>query len=134
MPQIPPEQVVRTWLANDPLLNGVRVVTELPSGLAGDVPLLQVTAIGGIDYAYRIDDARVDVTAWAGTREAARVLAEQVKTSLRLRAQGSTVTTPEGRAYVAHVETTSLPKWVPYDDTDVRRFEATYRVVINSVP
>lgn len=128
MPLIPAEHVVVAWLDAD--LTGVRVVTETPKNLATEVPLVQVVGIGGSDSVLTLDTATIDVDAFALTREAARDLAERARTSMRVTLPGRTV----AGAFVARVETVSAPKWVPYDNTALRRFVATYRVDIRSIP
>lgn len=128
MPLIPAEHVVVAWLEAD--LTGVRVVTETPKDLATEVPLVQVVGIGGSDSVLTLDTATIDVDAFALTREAARDLAERARTSMRVTLPGRTV----AGAFVARVETVSAPKWVPYDNTALRRFVATYRVDIRSIP
>ena len=35
---------------------------------------------------------------------------------------------------MAAVSTINAPRWVPYDNTDLRRFVASYRITVRSVP
>ena len=126
------ESVVRNWLATH-LGNGYRVVTELPADLATvvtETPVAQVTRFGGEDDIYTLDTANIDVDTFGLTREAARTFGEQVRTALRFDAPGSI----QGGALIATVSTISAPRWVPYDNTSLRRFVASYRITIRSVP
>lgn len=130
---VDPEVAVVAWLKSAFGSNGVRVVTELPAKLLEACPLLMVNGIGGSDTDHILDDARIDVSAFAATRSAARTLARQAKDSLRFDCPGRPLTTPDGRVFISEINTNSLPKWVPYDDTDVRRFEATYQVILHTL-
>lgn len=120
------ETVLTTWLkAAFPL---ARVVTELPANLATVVPCIQVTRFGGADDVITLDAAHIDIDCYTVDRTTARVLAEQVRTSLRLQLPGQIV----AGGTVALVSTISAPTWTPYDNTALRRFVASYRVVIHS--
>jgi hypothetical protein len=138
MPLAPAEAVVRSWLATY-LGAGYRVVTELPPELAtvcADTPVAQVTRFGGSDDLYVFDTANIDVDTFdlahdgKSSRENARDFGEKVRSGLRFRAPGSVL----DDAFIATVTTISAPRWVPYDNTDLRRFVASYRITIRSVP
>lgn len=120
--------VVRTYLAGQ--FPTARVVTETPADMTGEPPVIRVRRIGGSDTVYTLDVANLDVDTYAVGEPAAYDLAEQVRTSLRLHAEGQTV---DG-ALIAEVATISAPKWVPYDNTALRRISATYRIAIRSIP
>ncbi len=133
MPLVAAETVIRDWLAQQ--FSTARVLTETPDNLADVVPVLQVTRFGGADALLNVDTANVDVETFDGphdnlsARENARTLAEQVRSSLRLDLPGNTV----AGAFVAEVATISAPTWTPYDNTNVRRFTASYRITIRSI-
>jgi hypothetical protein len=122
------ESLVRGWLAEQ--FTPTRVVTELPANLGDVVPVIQVTRFGGSDDVIVLDNAHIDVDTFAATRDDARTLAEQVRTALRLHLPGVTT----GGGVVTSVTTMSAPRWVPYDNTNLRRFVASYRITIHSVP
>lgn len=120
------EPSILAWLA---ARTGARCVTELPSDLIGSVPLIEVGRIGGSDRVLTMDAARVDITCFAAApRDNARKLAYQVHDLLRLRLPGTVV--PGG--VVLRVLTESGPTWLPYDNTSVRRFAATYEITVHS--
>lgn len=122
------ELVVRTYLAGQ--FPDARVVTEAPGNLDEVLPCIEVGRFGGEDSIYTLDVANLDVDVYAANRPAALDLAEQVRTSLRLHAEGQEV---DG-ALIAQVATLSAPKWVPYDNTTLRRISASYRIAIRSIP
>lgn len=128
MPLANAVQVVRTYLAG--AFPDARVVTETPNDLVKELPVIRVRRIGGHDAVYTLDVATIDVDAYEGDEVKAYGLAEQIRTSLRLHAEGQTV---DG-ALIAQVDTISAPKWVPYDNTALRRISATYRIAIRSIP
>jgi hypothetical protein len=122
------EPLVRGWL--DAQFPTARVVTELPANLADVVPAIQVTRFGGSDDFITLDAANIDIDTFAATRDASRSLSEQVRAALRLHLPGYAA----NGAAVQSVTTISAPRWVPYDNTSLRRFVASYRITIHSVP
>jgi hypothetical protein len=106
------------------------VVTETPANLADVLPVIEVTRFGGSDEVIVLDSANIDVDVYAATRDAARTLGEQVRTALRLHLPGYA----SAGAAVQSVTTISAPRWVPYDNTNLRRFNAAYRITIHSIP
>lgn len=128
MPLIVAELVVRNYLAGQ--FPAARVVTETPGNLADVVPCIEITRYGGGDDVYTLDVANLDVDVYHSSRAAALDYAEQVRTSLRLHAEGQQV----NGALIAQVATLSAPKWVPYDNTNIRRISASYRIAIRSIP
>ena len=132
MPYAPAESVIRNWLAAY-LGAGYRVVTELPADLAtvcATTPVAQVTRFGGSDDLLVLDSANVDVDTFGLTRSAARDFGEKCRAGLRFMAPGAV----QDGAFIATVSTINAPRWVPYDNTDLRRFVASYRITIRSVP
>lgn len=134
VPLVSAEPFIRTWLATQ-FPSPTRVVTETPADL-GTAPTIQVTRIGGSDTFLTVDAANIDVDTFdddhdgKSARENARTLAEQVRTALRLHFPGYSL----NGAAVQSVSTISAPRWVPYDNTSLRRFVASYRITIHSIP
>jgi hypothetical protein len=119
------EPMLSGWLKG---ATGVQCVTELPATLETAVPLIEVGRIGGSDSQVVIDAATVDVTCWGGTRDTARKLAYLVQDQMRVHLPGS----PAPGGVVTFVNTVSGPTWLPYDNTAVRRFHATFQVFVRS--
>ncbi|GGM75513.1 hypothetical protein GCM10012275_52760 [Longimycelium tulufanense] len=86
------------------------------------LPLIHVQAAAGIDD-YITDQPRVEVTVYASTRAQARTLAEQARQTI-LAAPG----TAPGGVLIDSAVTEVSPTRIPYDDPDVRRFRAVYRL------
>lgn len=108
----------------------VHVCTELPANLADVLPVAQVHRIAGGDSDIVLDGAIVDVDAFAVDRAAARLLGEQIRSDFRLALSGYM----SGGAVVSNVETINGPYWVPYDNTNLRRYTSSYRVTVHSTP
>jgi len=120
-----PERLLIPWLATQ---LSVRVVAETPADLSSVVPLLQVTGIGGSDFSPTFDYCNVDVDSYAATRGASEDLSNAARQALMFTLPGQIV----GGAVVTSVRTIMRPTWTPYDDTDLRRFTASYTVIIHS--
>lgn len=114
------EKLVLDWLTGE--FPSARVSTEVPATIAGHV--IRVLRIGGANR-FVVDRAVVDVDCWALTRIAARALAESVRDSMCFRLPG-TVTAAGG---VSAVTTIAAPIWRPWDNTNVRRFGATFQLI-----
>lgn len=120
-----PERLLIPKLASE---LGVRVVAETPANLATVVPLLQVTGIGGSDFTPTFDSCNVDVDSYAASRGESEDLSNAARHFLMWLLPGQIL----GGAVVASVRTIMRPTWTPYDDTDLRRFTASYAVVLHS--
>lgn len=123
-----PERLLIGWLATE---MGVRVVAETPANLATVVPLLQVTGIGGSDFTPTFDSCNVDVDSYAASRGESEDLSNRARQALMFTLP-RTILGGVGGAVVASVRTIMRPTWTPYDDTDLRRFTASYAVVLHS--
>ena len=131
------ETLVAAWLRAQ--FSPTRVVVELPANLADVLPVIQVTRFGGSDDVITLDSANIDIDVFASaantvggasSRSAAETLSEQVRSALRLHLPGYAAS----GAAVQSVTTISAPRWVPYDNTSLRRFVASYRITIHSTP
>jgi hypothetical protein len=118
------EALLVPWLAST---LGQRVVTETPSDLATISPVHRITGAGGTANPDlpRLIVPRVGISSFALGYLAASEAAEAVKTAM-FSLRGKTV---DG-AGITFVELVSGPVWVPYVDTDVRQFAATYQLHI----
>lgn len=120
------ERLLVQWLGQQ--LN-CRVVTDLPADLQTQVPLLQIQRAGGADTRPGLDFVGLDVDAYGPNRGSAVALAENARYALRFRLPGVQL---DGAVF-ARVDTTEAPSFRPYDNTDLRRFGATYRLIVHIV-
>ena len=110
-----------------PLLPGVDAVgTDTPPSLDGMVFVRVTVAPGGTDDGLN-DTARIDVEAFAPTREAAVLLGEDVRQAM-MRLAGTDAST-DGRALVDRVSTIVRPYWRDYRNPAIQRVVATYDVI-----
>lgn len=133
-PLVDAELLVRSFLVAQ-FPSPIRVVTELPADL-GAVPTIRVSRIGGQSTSLTLDAANIDVDYFDGphdgrtARENAGAGAQQVRTAVLMHMRGYAA---NGGAVLSTTEI-SAPRWVAYDDTTLRRFVATYRITIHSIP
>jgi hypothetical protein len=128
------ERILVTWLET---ATGIRTVTEAPADIIED--FIQVEAFGGADRNPGIDVANVDVDFYAvptatgePDRGAARDGAELVRRKMLRNLPGHVVTFDGVTATVAAVATISRPTARPWDESNIRRFHAAYRVTVQS--
>lgn len=108
----------------------VRCGVDTPADLTA-LPVVVVRRLpAGGDQTLTLDQAIVDVDVYHQDRASSRLLSEQIRSDLRLRLNGYT----SGGGTVARVETAAAPGWVPYDNTALRKFTATYRITVHSAP
>jgi len=107
-----------------------RYCTELPATVVGDT--VRVTRISGTDDGQFsvYEDAIVDFDCFATTRAGGRTLAYAVRDFLRNDLPGTAVGTD---AFVIRVRSVNGPAWLPYDNTNLRRFIYTAQVRIHSI-
>jgi hypothetical protein len=111
-------------------LTGKRICTELPATISGDT--VRVTRISGTDGGQfsTYEDATVDFDCFSTTRAGASALAYSVRDYLRNTLPGTKVGT---HAFIVRVRSINGPAWLPYDNTDVRRFIYTAQVRIHTI-
>lgn len=121
------EALLIPWLVST---LSVRALTDLPENLAGVLPVVQVTRIGGPadDSLPSFDFPNVDIDCFDVDREAASNLAGRVHTALRVTLPGLKLS----GATITRVRTLTGPSWRPYDNTALRRFGATYQLHVKS--
>lgn len=118
------------WLIAE-LGPGVKVCTELPANLDQVLPAVRVQRITGAEDADgKLDHPVVDVDVFAADRGAASQLANQVRDLIRYSLR-NTVTA----ASVFGAPTTNVgPRWLPDDNTSLRRFHARYQIPFHTAP
>lgn len=123
------ERLLIDWITTT---TDVRAVTDTPANLAAAVPLYRVTRVGGPSHVDnpRFDLPTVTVDSFAASRSAATDAALDLDEALRTQLPGTTT----GGATVTRVETVTGPHWAPWDDTNLRRFAATYRLHVKRLP
>jgi hypothetical protein len=108
-------------LVTDPADVGTVIPADLQNRLAAGRKVIRVRRIGGSDD--RISDyPRVDVETFGATRADAWPLAESIRQRL--------ISGPQRTAHglIDRATTEVGPQEIPYDDPDVRRVLATYRL------
>lgn len=107
-----------------------RYCTELPAALSGET--VRITKISGTDEGQFsvYEDAVMDFECFASTRAAARTLAYAIRDHVRNTLPGTKV---GADAFIISAASVNGPVWVPYDNTDVRRFVYTASIRIHSL-
>lgn len=108
-------------LVTDPADVGTVVPADLQTRITAGRIVIRVRCIGGTDDRF-FDNPRVDIEVYAGTRAAAMPLAETIRQRL--------ISKGRRTAYgvIDRADTEVRPQEVPYDDPDIRRVSATYRL------
>ncbi len=119
------EALLVAWLEDT--IEDVRASTETPPDLDTRLPWIQVTGIGGTHDGYRRDQPTVDITPYSATTTAASDLAAQIH---RLLHEQLADTVYDGVS-VNRVRTSVRPHRVPYDNPNMRRYEASYAFVVH---
>lgn len=110
---------------------GVRVCTELPDDLDAELPAVKLQRTTGPDDPDgKLDQPLVDVDVYAATRGAASLLANQIRQLVRYQLR-NTVT---AAVVFGAAETLAGPHWLPDDNTNLRRYNATYLIPFHTVP
>jgi hypothetical protein len=110
-------------LVSDPDDIGTVIPADLQERVFADPPrrVIRVRCIGGSDSRF-FDNPRVDVEVFAATRATAMPLAETIRQRL--------ISKPRRTAFgvIDRAETEVRPQEIPYEDPDIRRILATYRL------
>lgn len=126
LPYVDAERILVTWLGAQ---CSCRVVTELPADLEKRVPLIQIERTGGSDTRPGLDFVALEVDAYGPDRGSAYALAESARYALRFELPGQQI----NGAVFTEVQTVAAPAYRPYDNTGLRRFGASYRLVLHIV-
>lgn len=111
---------------------GKRVVTDLPAGddLMSKLPLYRVTRVSGEDQDYKLDRPIIDLDVFAANRETASLMSRQALDLLRNHLPYEDAVQPTG--VVTSVGTVVGPRWLPDANTNLRRFQASYEIVLHA--
>lgn len=124
------EALVTAWLPAR-LGANVTVTEDPPTRLAADMLVVVVGEIPGPgDTQLTLDVSDIDIDCYAGSRDAARDLAEQVRSQMRLNLPHTT----HDDAFVNRVQTLAKPAPTLYDVPVIRRCSATYRITVHATP
>jgi hypothetical protein len=119
------EALVATWIEGN--LDNIHGMSETPANLDALVPVAKVRRIGGSFDGFKADRATVDIDCFDSTRDGAVAVALHVQWALHNLFDRNKV----GDAVVCRVETLTSPRPLPYDNTGLRRFGATYRITVH---
>lgn len=122
----PVESLVAGWVRTA-LAGSVRCVTEIPANLETVLPLARFQRVAGVDN-FGLDDANVDVDYFDVGRDNTRGGALVLLSKLRWDMPGALL----GSGVVTKVETVMSPIATPWDNTNLRRFTFTVRVMVHS--
>lgn len=126
LPYVDVERLLVPWLGSQ---CQCRVLTDLPADLERQVPLLQIARVGGNDIRPGLDVVGLEVDAYGPNRGSAVALAENARHALRFVLPNTQI---DGAVFT-RVDTVEAPAFRPYDNTGLRRFGASYRLVVHIV-
>jgi hypothetical protein len=119
---------------------GVHVLTELPhdfqdvDGPVDLLPVVQVDRISGTNFNPKLDRPVVAVDAYGATRGEAQDLAEACRSWLNFELPGQRVAFEDGFVVVTKVDTIVGPRLLPHANPAVRRYSATYEILLHPSP
>lgn len=119
------EALVTSWIEAN--IDGTRAMSETPNNLDELLPVARVRRIGGTYDGFRIDRATVDIDYFDASRDQAAAGALHLQWALHNLFDRAR----HGDAVVCRVETLTGPRPLPYDNTFLRRFGATYRITVH---
>lgn len=117
------------YVAASPLVSGITtydaakryVDTQTPSNLQDVLPFFRLSLVTGSDNGVT-DYSVVDLDVFADSRDAAYALSEDIRSRLTGRSHRI------GTFRLDRVLTEEKPRRLPWEDTNIRRYGATYRV------
>jgi hypothetical protein len=128
------EQLLIGWLAD---VTDLRVAAELPVSITD--PTVQVTAVGGSETSPATDRATVDVDVFVPPDsdgepdlETAQDLAQWIRVLILRDLPGYTATIGPSRATVIRTAGLSRPVRRPFDESGLRRIQASYTLLVAS--
>lgn len=120
------EEVLVGWAQDR--FPAARFCTEFPADVT-NLPICRIVRIGG-SRLHVLEQPTVAVDWLAATRLAAQTVAGEFEHVLYWELPGQSV----GGAVIGHTDVISGPSWAPWDNTDVRRMTATYRLYLKDNP
>jgi hypothetical protein len=119
------EAVLVGWLEDT--IEDVRASTETPADLDERLPWLRVRRVSGPYDGFRLDRPAVDIEVFAATGAEASALALQIQQLMHVQFARAKV----GDAVISQVKTLSGPHETPYGNPNMRRYEASYSLVVH---
>jgi hypothetical protein len=124
------ETVLIGWLTGQ--MTQIRCCSSLPEDLdqlVKSTGVLQVRRVSGLVSHRNQDQAFVDVNAFALDDASASQLAIQTETLIL-----GAINVTTGDAVLRNTASVVRPRWLPYADTNVQLYAATYTVRLHSAP
>lgn len=123
------EDLTQGWIRD--VLLYKNVTNEVPTNVVDLIrtdPVVVVARVGGADRKLTMDEPRLDVSVYAGSRDAAKMHGNLIWTALRTRFRGYT----NAVVTVGLVGTVQAPIIVPYDSRNViRKSVGSYTVPLH---
>lgn len=121
------EALLVAWIEDT--IEDVRASTETPADMDARLPWIQVTGTGGGHDGYRRDQPSADISTFAASTTAASDLAAQIHRLLHEQLASSVY---DGVS-INRIRTSVRPHRVPYDNPNLRRYEASYSFVVHPI-
>ncbi|MEO3856235.1 hypothetical protein [Acrocarpospora sp. B8E8] len=119
------EALLIAWLEDN--IEDVTASTETPADLDARLLWILVRRVTGPYDGFRIDRPSVDIGVFAATGPAAAALAIQIQVLLHRDLKGQRY----GDAVVSYIRTSTAPHSVPYDNPNMRRYEANNEFAVH---
>lgn len=114
------EKVLVAWVKTVPGVVGAGTLTK--DNLESTLPFVRVARIGGQDDGVT-DSGVYDFDVFAATRQQAWEVAETIRARLRPR-------TRSGTAIIDAVRTSTAPRTLPWANSNIQRYSATYGITL----
>lgn len=105
-----------------------------PNGDAYELPVVVVDRIAGSDLDWKMDRPIFDVDVYAGTRQQAQDLSEQIRAYLRFELPGKRVDFEGNGVVFGRVRTVVGPRTLNHPDSRIRRYSANYEALLHPSP
>lgn len=124
MTHVDVEVLIVGWLTAQ---TGIRTCRELPAKVEGHLPIYQVTRVSGAPRDYKLDRPVIDLDTWAADRDATSLHAREAEDLFENFLPYAVL---DG-AVVTAVRTVVAPRWLPDENTFLRRMNASYALVLH---
>lgn len=122
------EVLVAQWLTAQ---TGIRTVRELPAEVETKLPIYQVTRVSGAPGDYKLDRPVIDLDSWGTDRDATSLIARQAENLMENHLPYADLAGLAEPAVVTAVRTVVAPRWLPDENTFLRRMNASYALVVH---